>query len=101
MIYEVELLPKVIKWISKLPVSHQSSIDSLLLMLKKHGHNLRLPHVKQVSEKVKELRDMEYGYRIYYTHRNTLVYIALIAGNKSTQSKDIKLAVKLAKKLKT
>ena len=97
--YEVELLPKVEKWISKLPGNHQQVIYSLLLMLEKYGHQLRMPHVKKVADKVNELRDMDYGYRVYYTHKDGKVYIALLGGDKTSQEKDIKQAAKLAKKI--
>lgn len=36
------------------------------------------------------------GYRVYFTRRNSVVYLLLIGGDKSTQDRDIKLAKQLA-----
>lgn len=40
------------------------------------------------------------GYRVYFTRRGTLVYVLLIGGDKSTQKRDIRHALKLAQELK-
>jgi putative component of toxin-antitoxin plasmid stabilization module len=40
------------------------------------------------------------GYRVYYTRREELVYLLLIGGDKSSQSRDIRRAKKLASDLK-
>lgn len=56
--------------------------------------------VKSVGEKVFEMRvDFGPGYRIYYTKKGMKLVILLIGGNKSTQSRDIKIAHRLAKNL--
>ncbi len=39
------------------------------------------------------------GYRVYYTERRGALIILLAGGDKSTQSKDIKTAIALAKNL--
>lgn len=39
------------------------------------------------------------GYRVYYTERNGEFIILLAGGNKSTQQKDIKIAISLAQNL--
>ena len=41
------------------------------------------------------------GYRVYFTRRGTFVYVLLIGGDKSTQKRDIKRALKMARELKT
>jgi putative addiction module killer protein len=56
--------------------------------------------VKSVGGGVSELRiDYGPGYRLYFTKRGRAVVILLCGGDKSTQAKDIKLAIKLAKEL--
>lgn len=39
------------------------------------------------------------GYRAYYTRRAKVVYLLLLGGNKSTQKRDIKRAIEMARAL--
>ena len=39
------------------------------------------------------------GYRVYYSRIGTVVYMLLAGGDKSTQKKDIKRAIELARRL--
>ena len=39
------------------------------------------------------------GYRVYYTRRAAALYVLLLAGDKSTQVRDIKSAIKMAREL--
>ncbi len=56
--------------------------------------------VAPVGEGVSELRlHFGSGWRVYYTERNGEIIILLAGGNKSTQAKDIKLALILARNL--
>jgi putative addiction module killer protein len=56
--------------------------------------------VKPVGEGVSELR-VNYGpgYRVYYVKRGPMLIILLAGGAKSTQDKDIKTALSLARML--
>ena len=56
--------------------------------------------VKAVGEGVSELR-INYGpgYRVYYKKRGQKVIVLLAGGDKGTQAKDIKTALRLAKNL--
>lgn len=49
-----------------------------------------------VGEGISEMR-IHYGpgYRVYYTRRESVVYVLLVAGTKSTQKRDIKQAKRL------
>ena len=40
------------------------------------------------------------GYRVYYTRRGDVVYLLLAGGTKSTQKRDIKRAIEMARTLK-
>jgi len=53
---------------------------------------------KSLGQNVSELRITSGpGYRVYYTHKGEELILLLIAGDKSTQDKDIKKAKELAK----
>jgi putative addiction module killer protein len=56
--------------------------------------------VRPVGEGVSELR-IHYGpgYRDYYVQRGNLLFVLLCGGDKDTPSKDIALALKLAKEV--
>jgi putative addiction module killer protein len=57
--------------------------------------------VKPVGEGVSELRiDFGPGYRVYFTKRGRELVILLAGGDKSTQTADIKTALRLARNLK-
>lgn len=56
--------------------------------------------VKPVAEGVSELRiDYGPGYRVYFKRRGPIVTFLLAGGDKSTQARDIALALELARNL--
>ena len=56
--------------------------------------------VKPVGEGVSELRiDYGPGYRVYFAQRGAMLVILIAGGDKSTQDRNIKTALKLARKL--
>ena len=55
---------------------------------------------RMLDEGVCELKiDFGPGYRVYYVRRGEVVYLLLCGGDKSTQKKDIKRAVQMARAL--
>jgi putative addiction module killer protein len=56
--------------------------------------------VRPVGEGVSELRiDYGPGYRVYYKKQGQEVAVLLAGGDKSTQTRDIKIALRLARNL--
>ncbi len=53
-----------------------------------------------LTDGVRELKvDVGPGYRVYYTERAGVLIVLLAGGDKSSQAKDIRAAIALAKKL--
>jgi len=53
-----------------------------------------------VSEGVSEMRiHFGPGYRVYFTRRGEVVYLLLLGGDKSSQKRDIRRAIQLARTL--
>jgi putative addiction module killer protein len=40
------------------------------------------------------------GYRVYFTRTGDIVYLLLVGGDKSSQKRDIKLAIEMARTLR-
>ena len=56
---------------------------------------------RNLTDGVSELKvDFGPGYRVYYSQRGTRLLLLVAGGDKSTQQKDIPLAIKLAKNFK-
>ena len=53
---------------------------------------------RNLTDGVSELKvDYGPGYRVYYSQRGTRLLLLLVGGDKSSQSRDIELAIHLAK----
>ena len=53
-----------------------------------------------LTDGIRELKvDVGPGYRVYYTERAGVLIVLLAGGDKSSQAKDIRTAIALAKKL--
>ncbi|MBX7233527.1 MAG: type II toxin-antitoxin system RelE/ParE family toxin [Caldilineales bacterium] len=54
-----------------------------------------------VGEGVSEMRiHTGPGYRVYFTRRGAVIYLLLVGGNKSSQQRDIRRAITMARELK-
>ena len=70
------------------------SVAKELKILELCGNKLRMPHSRSLGKGLFELRERNYGYRIYYMFTDSNTIILLNVGNKKSQKKDIKLARK-------
>ena len=82
------------KWIYKLTIEQFESISQELRMLEKLGNELKLPHSRALGKGLFELRERQFGYRLYYCFKGNQLIILLAAGDKKSQEKDIKTAYK-------
>ena len=51
-----------------------------------------MPDSKALGKGLFELREMQYGYRIYYGFHGKCIVIIVAAGDKTSQDHDIKIA---------
>jgi putative addiction module killer protein len=87
------------KWLDSLNEEQLKFIAKELKLLEISGNQLRLPHSKSLGKGLFELRERRYGYRIYYGFYKKQIIMLLVAGDKATQKKDIKIAYTRLKKL--
>ena len=80
------------KWLSKLTTEQLDAVFVEISQLENRGNELELPQSKALGKGLFELREMEYGYRIYYGFNGKHIIIVLAAGDKTSQDRDIKIA---------
>lgn len=101
-LWEIKYWPgnkEVERWFTKLTENEAKSVSEKLIMLEECGNELRLPHSRSLGKKLFELRERLYEYRIYYAFYEGKVIVLLVAGQKTTQKNDIKLARERLNKL--
>jgi putative addiction module killer protein len=89
----------VLDWLDGLPVAQYRSIAKKMLLLELCGNSLKMPHSKSLKQGLFELREPSFGLRLYYCFRENKLFILLQGGDKKSQSKDIKAARTLIKRL--
>ena len=94
---EIRRTPEFDQWLDGLKdKTGQHKIQARILRL---GLGL-LGDVKSVRNGISELRiDSGPGYRVYFAKQGKTIIFLLAGGDKSTQEKDIRTAVELAKNL--
>ena len=84
-------------WLSTLKDSVGRARIALRIRSAEHGN---FGDCEPVGEGVSEMRiHVGPGYRAYFTRRSEVVYLLLLGGDKSTQKRDIKRAIAMAKTL--
>lgn len=64
------------------------------------GKNEIEHYSRSLGKRLFELREKRFGYRMYYTFHGEQIIVLLVAGNKSTQKNDIRVARERMMKLK-
>lgn len=82
------------EWLLSLSEKETKNINKKIEMLELYGNTLKMPHSKALGQGLFELREQINCYRIYYGFHGKQIIIILIAGNKKSQDKDIKIARK-------
>ena len=92
-------LEKIQKWLVERTHEQKAFIARRLLLLEKLGDDLGMPNVRNLNGGLYELREMRFGYRIYFHFdgKQKRIIIALVGGDKSSQDRDIKKARELIK----
>ena len=91
---EVFQTPVFSRWLAGL--RDQRARDKVVLRLRRAGRGL-LGDTRTVGEGLSEMRiDYGQGYRLYYTIRQGKLIVLLVGGDKSSQSRDIVTARRLA-----
>jgi len=80
------------KWLDSLTDEQLKSIAKEMKLLELCGNLLKLPHSRSLKKGLFELRERNYGLRIYYAFLPNKIILMLHAGNKKTQDKDIDIA---------
>lgn len=94
---EIRKTVRFVKWLDGL---HDIRARARILVRMKRLTDGNPGDVKPVGEGVLELRiDYGPGYRVYYKQFGGFIIVLLVGGDKRTQAKDIKTALRLAKNL--
>lgn len=84
-------------WLSALKDKVGRARIALRIRSAEHGN---FGDCEPVGEGVSEMRvHAGPGYRVYYTRRGKVVYLLLLGGDKSSQKRDIKRAIEMARAL--
>ena len=80
------------EWLNSLSIEQLKSVAKEMKLLELCGNLLKLPHSRSLKKGLFELRERNYGLRIYYAFLPNKTILMLHAGNKKTQDKDIEIA---------
>ncbi len=80
------------KWLDSLSREQLKSVAKEMKLLEICGNKLQLPHSRSLKKGLFELRERQYGLRIYYAFLQDKTVLMLHAGNKKTQNRDIEVA---------
>jgi putative addiction module killer protein len=94
----IEQTDEFANWLKSLRDIQARAKISARLRIAQHGN---LGDCQPVGDGVSEMRiHFGPGYRLYFTRTGDIVYLLLSGGDKSSQKRDIKRAIEMAKTLK-
>lgn len=95
--YEFHLADTFRRWLATLP---DATAKARILARIRSAEAGNFGDCSPVGEGVSEMR-IHYGpgYRLYYVRRNKAVYVLLVGGEKSSQKRDIRTALAMARGL--
>ena len=93
--YEILKTDVFEQWYKKQALKVQLQVDGRLERIQEESH---FGHTKVLGNSVYELK-FNNGNRVYYILKNRALIILLTGGNKNSQSKDIRLAKRLAQEV--
>ena len=95
-VYKIVETDQFGKWMKKLKNDDvRQRLHALIARLRESG----IGDTKSVGDRVSELRDHQYGYRIYFTVRDKIIVILLAGGHKDSQKSDIVKAKEIEREL--
>lgn len=94
---EILMTEKFAKWLKNLKnIQAKKNILQRIDRAKKNNFG----DCKQLAENLYEMRIFTgAGYRVYYTQRGMAIYLLLVGGDKSSQEKDIEIALEMIKNI--
>ena len=94
----IETTPEFDKWLIKL--NDLKAKAKILFRIQKLENDEHFGDCKPVGDGIQEMRiNFAKGYRVYFKEIDGKIIVLLIAGDKSTQQKDIKKAKEIWKKI--
>lgn len=87
-------ITRIDKWLDERTKEQKAALARRLLLLEKLGPELGMPNVRGLGHGLYELREMSFGYRLYFHFDQSAqaIIIVVAAGEKDTQERDIKRA---------
>lgn len=95
MSWNIVYLDSVDDWLKKLDKAKLKSLAKELRLLELCGSELRLPHSRSLGTGLFELRERNFGLRIYYCYEVDITIVILCGGDKKSQQRDISKAREL------
>lgn len=88
------------KWLLKLDKEKFDAVSKELAILEILGNESKMPRSKALGQGLFELRESQYGCRVYYCFNGKRLIVLIAGGDKTSQDRDIKIARERLLKIK-